>query len=250
MIFDVFHSFQCNTISAVQAIEYLEAALTNHRAPKSYAKKALLTMDFKDDDVNAVSDAKKMIKLMKDEFDFDAADIFEIPIRGAAKSLLELWDSISKVKLKPRNERISISHRGNLSRRPQKISQSMGPEEDEGGKRRTGPPQPPLPKRIKLNCMYLFALSQRYAQSPDLRHLFLVDTVEFLLHNGDTYEYLYYITALVLQVDEKDINILRTDDGKSVQDSSEEWKVMDIHRPLQGGYHLVEFIKGGPSPSF
>ena len=83
-----------------------------------------------------------------------------------------------------------------------------------------------------------------------LRDILNVGDITHITFNGDTYEYLYYITSLVLQTVQDKLSIYRCNDGRQVPDDSEEWKKLDLNGSLQEGIHLVECSDGSPELFF
>ena len=83
---DVAHSFQSAKISGPQATALLTDALATMKTKRSYGRKALLTIHWENDDVNAVADTHKMANLMRDVFGFEV-EIFTVPMRGAENLL-------------------------------------------------------------------------------------------------------------------------------------------------------------------
>ena len=114
-----------------------------------------------------------------------------------------------------------------------------------GNKRDTPPPAPPTAKRLNQSLAAIsFLLRQRHAPLDGLRDILDVGDVAHITFNGDTYEYLYYITSLVLETAQNKLSIYRCNDGRLAQDDSEEWKKLDLNDSLQGGIHLVQCSDG------
>lgn len=79
---EVSHTFQSKSISAKEAVEYLNSALTRFRQPKRYGQRAALTMNWENDDVGAKADSAKMADLLRNIFGF-TVDSFKIPERNS-----------------------------------------------------------------------------------------------------------------------------------------------------------------------
>lgn len=80
---DITHSFRCSTIGAHEAKQFLNDALARFQTPKTYGRKALLTMHWEQDDVRAKADSRKIAKLMRDVFGFSVRQ-FKIRNSNAA----------------------------------------------------------------------------------------------------------------------------------------------------------------------
>ena len=97
-----------------------------------------------------------------------------------------------------------------------------------------GPPS----KRLKSSSREHFMLKQRNAPVGGLRDLLAVGSLDYILHNGNTYEYIIYITSLLIGCPMQKITIYRCKDGLWRDDESEEWEEITADEPLKGGVHL------------
>lgn len=94
-----------------------------------------------------------------------------------------------------------------------------------------------------LICMS-FLLKQRHAPFYGLRDIIDVGDINHILFNGETYEYIYYITSLILEKAVETLRIYRCDDGSLQNDDSELWKVINSSDRIQGGCHVFECTDG------
>jgi hypothetical protein len=88
-----------------------------------------------------------------------------------------------------------------------------------------------------LICMS-FLLKQRHAPFYGLRDIIDVGNIDHILFNVETYEYIYYITSLILEKAVETLRIYRCDDGSLQDDDSEQWKLIKSSDRIQGGCHL------------
>jgi len=95
----------------------------------------------------------------------------------------------------------------------------------------------------RLICMS-FLLKQRHAPLYGLRDIINVGNVDHILFNGETYEYIYYITSLILEKAVDTLRIYRCDDGSLQDDDPEQWKLINSSDRIQGGFHLFECTDG------
>ena len=100
-------------------------------------------------------------------------------------------------------------------------------------------------RKLVLNpiCMS-FLLKQRHAPFYGLRDIIDVGNIDHILFNGETYEYIYYITSLILEKAVETLRIYRCDDGSLQDDDSELWKVINSSDRIQGGCHVFECTDG------
>jgi len=94
------------------------------------------------------------------------------------------------------------------------------------------------PKRMKMSSREHFMLKQRYAPPGGLRDLLDVGSLDYILHNGNTYEYIVYITSLLVGCPMQKITIYRCKDGNWRDDESDEWEKITADEQLKGGVHL------------
>jgi len=102
----------------------------------------------------------------------------------------------------------------------------------------TGPP----PKRHKPNARD-FLLKQRFAKT-ELRDLLDVSNVDYIRQNGTTYEYVIWITALILKCAQPDIKIYRCEDGLFRDDYSSQWEEIAAEESLRSGVHMFTSTNG------
>jgi hypothetical protein len=95
----------------------------------------------------------------------------------------------------------------------------------------------PSPKRLKFICQN-FMLKQRNAPIHGLRDLLEVPQLDYILYNGKTYNYIVYITSLLLRCPLEKITIYRCKDGLWRDDESEEWEKITPDEALKAGVHL------------
>ena len=114
------------------------------------------------------------------------------------------------------------------------------------GERDTPLLDPPAAKRLKQPLpAKSFLLRQRHAPvNGPVVDILDVDDVAYITFNGDTYEYLYYITSLVLEKEKDKLSIYRCAHGRFAPDNSDEWKKVCLGDTFQGGMHLVEYSEG------
>ena len=104
----------------------------------------------------------------------------------------------------------------------------------------------PVGERLKPPLLaQSFLLRQRHAPvNGPVVDILDVDDVAYITFNGDTYEYLYYITSLVLEKEKDKLSIYRCAHGRFAPDNSDEWKKVCLGDTFQGGMHLVEYSEG------
>src|SRR5271156_6565859 len=102
----------------------------------------------------------------------------------------------------------------------------------------TGPP----PKRLKPLAQD-FLLKQRFAKT-ELRDLLDVSNVDYIRQNGTTYEYVIWITALILKCAKSDIKIYRCEDGLFRDDYSDQWGEVAAQESLRSGVHMFTSANG------
>ena len=104
----------------------------------------------------------------------------------------------------------------------------------------------PVGERLKPPLLaQSFLLRQRHAPvNGPVVDILDVDDVAYITFNGDTYEYLYYITSLVLEKEKDKLSIYRCAHGRFAPDNSDEWKKVSPSDTFQGGMHLVEYSDG------
>jgi hypothetical protein len=105
---------------------------------------------------------------------------------------------------------------------------------------------PPVAERLNPPPLApSFLLRQRHAPvNGPVVDILIVDNVTRITFNGDTYEYLYYITSLVLEKEKDKLSIYRCAHGRFALDNSDEWKKVCPGDAFQGGMHLVEYSEG------
>ena len=105
---------------------------------------------------------------------------------------------------------------------------------------------PPVAECLNLPSLASsFLLRQRHAPvNGPVVDILDVDDVAYITFNGDTYEYLYYITSLVLEKEKDKLSIYRCAHGRFAPDNSDEWKKVCLGDTFQGGMHLVEYSEG------
>ena len=92
--------------------------------------------------------------------------------------------------------------------------------------------------------MHVLLLKQRHAPFYGLRDTIGVDNVDHILFNGEIYEYILYITSLILEKAVETLRIYRCDDGSLQDDDSEQWKLINLSDKIQRGFHLFECTDG------
>jgi hypothetical protein len=98
------------------------------------------------------------------------------------------------------------------------------------------PPSNPTSTPVAQQSVLMpFLLSQRYAPAYGLRDILDVGDVNHIAFNGDTHEYIYYITSLVLQTAKNKLTIYHCMDGSLADDDSDEWQKLDPEDTLKGG---------------